>query len=235
MAVENFTTYAEVNPNSHISKTATRATSTTLGRDETAYLYKDKTAGFFAGDFEHLVTTYLSSTDTNGRGGVWMISNDLGDRRTLTVDAKDYLGLFWAEIGGLYYLYLTKLDSAGTLSDPSSALSITTNYYLKIVRDESIGTYGKIYCYIYSNLARTTLVDTLEIELSEKLDFRYIYAAQSYNDDVASATISLWSENLDLQEVGLANLKSVNSIAKANIKSINGIAIANVKSVNTIT
>jgi len=54
MANENFTTYTEVDPSGHMTETATRATSVAMQKPETCYLYKDKGAGHFSGDFEFL-------------------------------------------------------------------------------------------------------------------------------------------------------------------------------------
>jgi hypothetical protein len=56
-----------------------------------------------------------------------------------------------------------------------------TNYYVTVKRDESVGTYGTLYCYIYSNLDRSTLVDTLTVTLTEKQNFQYLFGMISYD------------------------------------------------------
>ena len=57
-ALQNFTTFTEVDPNTRISKTATRVTWTDITKPEDAYVYKDMTADYFDGDFTHYLTLY---------------------------------------------------------------------------------------------------------------------------------------------------------------------------------
>ena len=47
MAVEDFTTYTEVDPNSRITVSSTKVTWASVQRDEDAYVYKDKGVNYF--------------------------------------------------------------------------------------------------------------------------------------------------------------------------------------------
>ena len=199
MAVENFTTYTEVDPNGHLSQSATRSTYTGLGRNETAYLYRDMGAGHFSGDFEHLLdSNYASQTHSDSVVYHWGLSLTLDE---LTPLKKIDL-----------YAYNTTIrlnEYTGTNNYDSGNYTITlgNTYYLKIKRDESVGTYGTLYCYVYTDAARTTLVSTLSVALHEKVDFRYIYSPSSCNTATAYYQTG-YIENLDLQEaVAGTNMK----------------------------
>lgn len=87
MAIEDFTTYTEVEENNHITVDGDGEGLTLVGRrDETCYIYKDYGAGYF-GDFEHLVTVKVyTSSGSNTRGAnCWAMTNDLGDEKGLRV------------------------------------------------------------------------------------------------------------------------------------------------------
>jgi len=200
MAKEDFTTYTEVDPNSRITKTADRVTWTDLTRKEDAYVYKDKGVDHFNGDFEHLITIYLDAATTGGRtGALWGLTNIVDDEKGIADANEDELLVFFYYDGTDHWIYLREYHG-GVATTDRCVCALDTPYYLKIKRDESIGTYGRLYCYIYSNPERTTLVDTLQVDLHAKIDFRYIFSIQTYRDE-ASGTISGYSENLDLQEV----------------------------------
>jgi len=198
MANEDFSGYTEVDPNSNIVVTSSRSTFTNLQRNEDAYVYKDKGAGHFDGDFEHLVTCLFDNYTSSGKSTIWGIANEVNDMWYFDDTQKDFLWAFFYH-GASNVLYLKEDGPAGSVSD-SFAPSLDTPYYLKIKRDENVGDYGTLYCYIYSDEARTNLLDTLSITLHAKIDFRYIYVTQSANQGTPNYLIIGYSENLDLQE-----------------------------------
>ena len=64
MAIENFTTYTEVDPNNKLTVTSTKITAVDLDRDEDAYVYKD----FGANNFSRLDVDFewrIESTSVN--------------------------------------------------------------------------------------------------------------------------------------------------------------------------
>jgi hypothetical protein len=200
MATEDLTTYTEVDPNSRITRTATRSTYAALQRDEDAYVYKDKGAAHFSGDFEHLIAVYLDETTQGGLVGIWGLANLVDDTGGIRTASGDELIAFLFDSGGVRYIFLQEV-LAGTAYTDLHTISLDTSYYLKIKRDESVGTYGRLYCYVYSDAARTNLLFTLQLDLHEKEDFRYIYVTQSWNEGTTKPQ-SGYSENLDLQEGG---------------------------------
>lgn len=204
--MENFISYSETDPNSRITRTTRRVTWTDLTRNEDAYVYSDKGADYFSGNFIHYLTIqatgYVGTSGTVNLGAYWSIANLVDDWGGIDTANGDGLFLF-ARVNtsnGDQYIQLQELDG-GTFYASASAYEITvnTNYYLKIVRDENAGTYGTIYCYTYSDPARATLVNTQSVTLhTPKKDYQYIYAFQSANASDATRAHSGFTNNLEL-------------------------------------
>ena len=207
MAVENFSGYTEVDPNTKITKTSTRVTWVGLTRVEDAYVYKDKTANYFDGDFTHQLT--VNSVDLTAPAGqatniaiCWAVGNTIGSWQDVDDASGDQLHLYIRVegTGSKHKFLLGELDG-GAAYNSATDLQIAGNtpYYLKITRDESVGTYGTLYCYVYSNPARTTLVGTLSLTLhTSKKDFRYLYAMQSLGAAAAGFDHDGYTENLSI-------------------------------------
>ena len=220
MALENFTTYTEVDTNSHISKTSTRVTWSNLNRNEDAYLYKDFGIGYFEGDFTVNLTLNITSPDESGTyEHILTLANSLDDFKGIDDASGDALTIqHLSQSGTTTRIAVQELDG-GTLYT-SSYYNITANtaYYLKIIRDESVGTYGTLYCYIYSDAARTTLLSTLSVTLhTSKKDFRYIYPIQTYNDS-NNFPMGGYVENLNLfdADAGYAATYPINELLRAS-------------------
>lgn len=197
MAFEDFTTYTEVDPNSRISIIASTITVTAITRDEDAFVYDDKTVGHFSEDLTHLITTNIDNSVSTGNVTSWALTNDIDDSQGLIGGSKSFLELL--HVGGTSYI-LVEVD-AGTPYTDSVVLTEGQTYYSTIERDESIGSFGQLTCEIYSDSGRTILVDTLLLSLHSKIDFRYVFAVMSYDDNQAARTTDLTVSNLDLQEV----------------------------------
>ncbi len=212
---EGFTAFTETDPNSRIAVTSTKVTWTDLTRNEDAYVYLDKTAGYFDGDFTHFSTVSLTAGATNGFVFCWALANIVDDIKGIDDASGDYLGIY-LKVGSASSrrIGLEECDG-GTLygaAEGAFEIEFGTTYYLNVVRDESVGTYGTLYLYTYSDFDRTTLVDTQTITLhSSKKDFRYVYACASYNSATGEASTA-YTE--DLQLVGTTPDKS--SILKRN-------------------
>ena len=203
MALENFTTYTETDPNARIAVTASRITSTLLTRDEDAYVYADKGVNYFAGNFTHELTVRVTGGAVSGTMGMvaWAITNDIDDYQGLgTLSKSGLFVLLGRNFDATPYFQATERDSGTEYSSATPYTGvINTDYYLKIVRDETVGTYGTFYCYIYSDVGRTTLVATLSVTLhTSKKDFRYIFGALSSDTNEPATTISAYSEALEI-------------------------------------
>jgi len=197
--VENLTGYTETDPNSHITKTSSKISFAGLTRNEDAYVYKDFTANYFNGSFTHYVTVYFQDTGGDNNVAVnWQLTNDIDDYYGLISGGKSFLAVVTQKYGTALYMYLREQDGANYYQDSNTALSLDTPYYLTITRDEDTGTYGTMYCYIYSDSTRETLVDTLTVALhTSKKDFRYLFGLNTYNDADANAGTG-YTENLIL-------------------------------------
>lgn len=190
---EDFTTYTEIDPNGRLSQTATTSSYTSLTRNEDAYLYLDKGLGHFDGDFTHyLAINYTSQDSGSSVVYLWAVGQEL----------QSAVGMTKLSI----YTYnstirIQETDSADNNYDSgNTSLILGNTYYLTIERDESIGTYGTLYVYVYTDETKTSLQATLSLALHEsKKDFRYLYIPSSCNTGNAYAQTG-YIENLDLNE-----------------------------------
>ena len=198
---QDYTTYTETDPNSRISVAATKIDFTNLTDGENAWVYKDFTAGFFSADFTHNLDIFISA----GGDGIpvcnWQMTNDIDDMDG--IDTALGSGLFVQSrvqgVGSDITILITELDSGDKYEDSYLAVGGKDDiFYLKVVRDEAVGTHGTLYCYIYSDSGRTTLVDTLSIALhTSKKDYRYLFGMSARNYGGAGQ-ITGYSQNLNL-------------------------------------
>lgn len=199
MSLQNYTTYTETDPNSRYTVTSTKIDVAGLDRSEDAHVYKDFGAGAFSGDFEHKVTVYVnSSSQTSSVARAWMLTNAVDDVNGLRGAAENYIEAYISKASGAIATVTIAEYYSTNAIDTSINLSLDTPYYLTIVRDEAVGTYGTLYCYIYSDSGRTTLVDTLTLTLRAAIDFRYVYGANSFNNSTTGFAFTGYVENLDI-------------------------------------
>lgn len=232
MAVENFTTYTEVDTGGYLSETTTRATWDGLTRNVTSYLYYDFGVDYFNGDFEFLFDVNITDRGSGDNGFVcWIgLANDLGTYKDLVAADKDELVCFsYATSNPLGIL---ECDGGNEYSAGCGSAAAGTTWYMKLKRDESVGTYGTLYLYRYSDSARTSLQGTATLTLhSSKKDFRYLYAVQSFDDGDANYQDG-YIENLDLQETVPTNMK-IN--IGDSLKEVSGIKINVGDSLKTVS
>lgn len=184
-AYEDFTTYTEVDPNTHITVAANELDLADLARNEDAYVYDDKGAGHF-GDFEHLVDIQILSTSGAGSlSAPWGVSNNINDVLAWAT------GLYIRLNGGTGEIRLVEVNGG---SFDTYAGARDTWYYLTIERSDTTLT-----CKIYSDASRTILVDTLSVTCLTTT-YRYVYGCASYNSGHANAYDGD-VDQLDLQEI----------------------------------
>ena len=199
--IEDFTTYTEVDPNAHITVTSSEVTFTGLTRGEDAYVYKDMGIDHFDGNFEHLIDITISASVDSALNFLWSLTNLIDDMKGIADVAGDSLSIeFYGNATDGPIIRIAELNSGTWATTANYLVTLGTTYYLKIRRDETVGTYGTLYCYIYSDSARTNLLTTLSLALTKTQDFRYIYVTQTYNSANTYA-VSGSSANLDLQEI----------------------------------
>ncbi len=201
MAVEDFTTYTLTSPGGTIAVTSTRATTTSfVSRNTLGGVQKDKTAAHFTGDFSHLLTINLTSGMPSG--GVlnwWFLSNVTGDENSSRSITSPYMGIFSFDNTSPQNITMRDYRSGTFNDDAWNGLSQSTPYYLKI---ERVGT--ALTCKIYDDSGRTNLLHTLAITLASSTAFQYIAICTGNDDAASSGLVSVYAENLDLQEAGAA-------------------------------
>jgi hypothetical protein len=203
---EDFSAYTEYDEGSDITKTADRITFTNAEtRDDTFYVYDDKGAGHFDGDFEHREKVLESVHNTAAVLVSWIVANAVADLYALIGANESCLSFFLYHDAGGYYMRLRERDSATSYTDEYQDFSLSTVYYLQIERDESVGTYGTIYAYIATSNYYSdggSLVDTLSVTLhTSKKDYRYVYGLSGYDSSKGIGyTATGYVELLDLQE-----------------------------------
>ena len=189
-ANEDFTTFTETDPDSKLTVTSSRVTSTLANsRTETYSVYKDYGAGHF-GNFSHLLTVFASAMNNAGSSpvlGYALISNQTGDIAGAEANGD---GLSVHMFTGNYNLTMEEQDAFNSDFYDADTLIV---YYLTIGRASTTAT-----VLIYSDSGRTTLLDTLSIAMSSTT-FRYISTAAGY-DSGGAATVSGYAEDLNLQE-----------------------------------
>jgi hypothetical protein len=189
--VEDFTTHTKSDPQGTISVTSSTITFTNLTRNATAYVASDKGVNHFSGNFEHLVRIKKTAHQNYSDAYLWALANALQHFYRTT----NYLALPSSENGTA----IKENDGTSSYAVSLYAISLGTTYYVRISRDESVGTYGTLYAYIYSDSSMTTLLDEASLLLHAKQDFRYVYGLGCLNTG-ESYYCSGEVSNLDLQE-----------------------------------
>jgi len=211
--MENFNTYTEEDPNSVIVITSpTRIDWTDMQENDQAYVYKDFGVNHFNGDFEHWIDMDFGVTSNNGQF-FWALTNLVDDLIDIDAASGDYLALFASmEIDARRHPYLMECDGGAVYSDTGN-MNLPPGFlvpgtYWRIWRDEAVGTYGTIYCDIYSTAALRAArgsgdLDRLSVALhTSKKDFRYLFPLCSAHEASATKKSTGCVENLILFEPG---------------------------------
>jgi hypothetical protein len=175
----DLTTFTEVDPNNHITETASRGTFSGLTRNESAYLYEDFGAGYFGTDFIFDFNFRIGGYSGNGLMSLWGLSNEIGDVTSWT--SGIWLNLY--DDGGVTYIKISGVSSNIPVNE-------STVYYARIIRAGSTLT-----LLVFSDSGRTTLVGALSTYISDTDTYRYFYAISSRSADGLAYSISGYSEN----------------------------------------
>jgi uncharacterized protein YmfQ (DUF2313 family) len=200
---EDFTTHIEQDVNSHITVEEQAITFENLDWNEDAWVRKDFGIDFFSGNFTHQVIVKATGsipTTGNPLAAIWTISNIVDDILGIESASGDYLSIlmYYDLAGTTPSLALRECDS-GTYYQSTYAIEEGVEYYLTVHRDESIGTFGTLYCYVYSDPERTLLITTLSLALhTSKKNFRHLLALNSYNAGYSPIPISGVVSNLQI-------------------------------------
>ena len=188
--IVDYSTFTEVDPNSHLALVGTNHLDFDAYYNEDCYLYKDYGVGYF-GDFTHKVDVRLVADTAYQNGFSWVLANDIDDWFGLDVNSKTAIGINFVENAAPVELVLHEIYG-GTGYTDAFIPTVGTWYYLTITKS---GT--SLTCKIYSDSARTNLVDTLSLILHLDHKFRYLFGCNSYNSgNVNQEVCTLDIENL---------------------------------------
>ena len=210
---EDYTTYTEVDETSALAITANRITYTAAKTIYNQYyVYKDKGAAHFNGNFEHRVKHYCSAMGNYLQMGEWQLSNVVGDEYYLRNGQYDLLiSKLYYDSGSTRCTFLEEYDNAlGLFYDSHpNGWNLSTVYYITNKRDEDVGTYGTVYSYLctgnFYGESGYSLIDTLSQALhSSKKDFRYIASSVGFDYNGNTNTCTGYVELLDLREAAAA-------------------------------
>ncbi|KKM87597.1 hypothetical protein LCGC14_1267340 [marine sediment metagenome] len=208
---ENLTTYTQGGdgPGNPLTITSTKVIATDINLTQNVYLSDDKGAGFFSGNFIHYFTLKPVSSGSSINIGTlwspWGMANALGNVQNLAVTQNEtFVVVAVDDYQSIPRINLLRwVNGNQQASDPYDAVWGTT-YYCKVVRDEAVGANGTQYLYIYSDAARTSgnLLDTQSFEWGSKIDFQYLYATISRDNNQSQYKLTGEMENLILDNWG---------------------------------
>ena len=211
MATEDFTTYTEVDPGSDITITEDRVSWDLVPNPVVGYVYDDKGAGHFDGDFEHRFKLYMSSTNTDyySLTCAWGLSTSIGNYKAWLDDSSDAASVRVRRTATLdYYIQFYLVEAGSSTGDVWDGPAGDTTYYCTVDRDDdgganSTGLYTLYVCTgNYYGETGATLQDTMTNVSSsgEQNDFRYVYGQHGYGYNESYYESTGWLEDLDLQE-----------------------------------
>jgi hypothetical protein len=183
VAYEDFTTYTEVDGDSEITVTTDKVLGVNLTRGNTAYVYKDKGASFFDSSFIQEFQINTGTTTGASLVGLWGVGNVIKDLYAISTSGTpgDNEISLYAFNAGADVRLRECVDGAFVSAGDTVALSDATDYYVRVTYDSSVGTYGTVYAWFWSDAFDGTLAGSLELALTAAIDFRYQYALQAYD------------------------------------------------------
>ena len=137
----------------------------------------------------------------------------------------DFSGSLPSKRYGAPYLILQETNGATDTTDSSVCLDPNETYYWKIIRDESVGTFGELSCEVslYEDFRSSVL--ELSVTLTEKQDFQHIFGMISYDGASGGNAWSGYISNLvgDIYDIqsGYHFKKDLPSESHVVLQSIN--------------
>ena len=238
MAKETFTSYTEVDPGSAITVAANTITWTELSsRADDSYVYYDFGANYFSGDFTHKFKINVSDMDTSiAFWFPWALANSVNDMKGIDNAGESFIA-FGLHNTGTFDMYLYVCESGNLSTDNSLNLSLDTDYYITVNRDDSAGTNstGLLTAYICTGAhygEGGTVVDTLvyNCKPGSKPDFRYLYATNVWATEMDDKDISGTVSDMELENVGSTTTTSTTTSTTSTTSSTTSSATASTTS-----
>lgn len=190
--------WTETDTGSYLTVAASQITAAALTLNAVSYVHKDYTASYFSGDIDFTFQfKCTSSTDSEIVFPIALLNGSVGAIGARIAANDDCIYLKYSNAT----FTLGEQNSSGSTTDTSvgasPAIAEGTEYTIRFVRDEEVGTYGTLYAFIYLEPEMLTLVDTLTVTLTEKADFQYLFAFSS-NGASSGAAFNGYVKNLCL-------------------------------------
>lgn len=197
MALENFTTYVEYDLVAHFTVAANAITVIQISGRAEAYVYKDLGANHFGASFTHYakVKTTNSSASNSTHVVAWAVSNVIDDNVGWDTNNSQAVNM-WDRKTVNAYSFVLRNEESGS-SDASVNLTANTYYWLTITRTSETA----LQIQIYSDAAKTTLVDTMSVALTSGRRYQYLFAANG-QDEALTNSLAASIEDFDLNEAG---------------------------------
>jgi len=197
---EDFTTYTEVDENADISvDDASQITVTSMNLYADSRVYDDKGASHFGDTFSH--TFKWGKSTGNGAaayGTFWAAANTIADMQTWFASDHQAVFMFTYETSETVRIY----DGEHNVDDTTGVCDVGETHWFTVERTAA----NAIQCRIYSDEARTSLVDTISIALTGERAYRYLYAVNSRNNDASASSVTFVLEDLDLNEAAAGTI-----------------------------
>jgi len=173
MAIEDFTTYTEVDPNNRLTVTSTKASSDDATGDEDVYLYKDFGVDNF-NDIGFRFTLYVASTSVGEAYAGISVANTIGSYLDLESTAIS------CQVGKIndttYRLFLRRGQET---PDGYYTISADTPYYCVLSREADSDT---VTLKVYSDEERANLLHTFNgTGYGTATKYRYVYGFNHRN------------------------------------------------------
>jgi len=189
-AIEDFTTWTEVDPGSDITVAADSVSWADIRHDYTEYVIEDhgtdNITSSLSIDFE---MSMGSSSTAGGEAAHFGVADALSSIYDMDISNSEN-GIFvvsWqvSSPSPYYRAHIIEIDETGGL-DRSAALGISldTTYYATFELLRSVGDYGTAYLYLYTDASRETLLGTITETLDATRYYRYYFACNSFKNPV---------------------------------------------------
>lgn len=212
MATEDFQTYTEVEgASATITIDANTVDADDVQSDETNQVYKDFTANYFAEDFEIIFNVYVDLYGAWAYHLPWEIANSTSDADDQVTNNENFLAVqLFEDASPLAVFRLVESDGGdgGTVyTDASGEITEQIWYYVRVKRVEAVGTYGTLYCDVYTSAADRTneanAFANLSITLhTAKRDYRYMFALNGWSHDANAYPSDIDVEDMEIISVG---------------------------------
>lgn len=212
MAIEDFTTYTETDPDSVITVDANTVSWVNLdSRDVTSMVAYDKGVNHFDGDFEHKFSCKFTNAAQFNLPVHWALTNSYNtndDLNDMIINDEDlFIFYFYHGDENVLQFGLQIIEDGEQNADAWTSALDNVVYFIRITRDDDGGANntGQLKAYIatgnYDDEAGS-LQDTLSLDcaVGEQNDFQYIYPLLSFDTNHVDDPCDGFTENLDLGE-----------------------------------